>query len=168
MKEIKTSKGYTFQVSDEDFERVNQYKWYVIEGKAKCGSSYAVVRSSLRDKYYQQTKIHLERFIMGEPLKGFTWDHIDNNGLNNQKTNLRLANSYEQSWNRRKKKNCSSEFFGVGIDKNRKDRIFKAGITCKGKQIHIGYFNTAEEAARVRDAAAIKYHGEFAKLNFPK
>jgi hypothetical protein len=93
-------------------------------------------------------------------------DHINHNGLDNRKANLRLATSAQNSYNRRQfRKNKSSKYTGVSW----KERTKKwAAIICyKREIIVVGYFKDEIQAAKAYDKAAKKYHTEFASLNFP-
>jgi hypothetical protein len=91
--------------------------------------------------------------------------HIDHDTLNNRRSNLRVATKGQIAQHRMKRSNNTSGFIGVnwhhGILK------WRARITAGGTRLHLGYFDDPVEAARVYDRAAIKYHSEFAVLNFP-
>lgn len=102
--------------------------------------------------------------------KGQIVDHIDGDGLNNQKANLRFVTNAQNMWNSKKKVMSSTGFFGVSFHKGKagKSKPFISHIKAHSKSIHLGYFSTAIEAAQAYDLAAIKYHGEFARLNFPE
>lgn len=88
-------------------------------------------------------------------------DHRDGNGLNNVRSNLRLATSRQNAMNRSKWKNSDSRFKGVHRDGKR----WRAIITLNGKRIHLGCFSSDEEAASAYNKAAMANYGEFAKLN---
>jgi hypothetical protein len=106
----------------------------------------------------------------GKIPDGFVIDHIDCNKSNNRLENLRLANSLENARNRPKDYNSTSGYKGVTIRKNRPNSC-RAAIKVNGVNINLGTFpNTPEglrEDARAYDAAAIKHHGDFVRLNFP-
>ena len=153
MKEIKLTKGFITQVDDEDYEYLNQFKWSFY----KSGNIYYVQRKkTIKGKRYG-IKIH--RIIMNTPNK-MVVDHIDHNGLNNQKSNLRNCLRYENMRNRRS--SASSGFLGVHLSRN---KYIIAHININGKNIHLGMFKTKESAALAYNKAAIKYFGKFANLN---
>ena len=89
-------------------------------------------------------------------------DHIDHNGLNNQKYNLRNCTFTQNRMNRIRNKNNTSNYKGVTHD----DGYIYAQINANGKHIRLGSFKTEKDAALAYDKAAQKYHGEFAYLNF--
>lgn len=98
-------------------------------------------------------------------------DHIDGNGCNNQLENLREAVQLENNRNMRKQEGCSSKYKGVSWHKREGKwcaRIAAGELLPNGyhKRIWLGYFEDEIEAAKAYDRAAIKYFGEFAKLNF--
>lgn len=93
-------------------------------------------------------------------------DHKNNVKTDNRIKNLRLANHSQNMHNHGKFKTNTSGYKGVYWHKTRKKWMAIIGLN--NKLIHIGRFNTALEAAKAYDEAAIQYHGKFAKLNFPK
>lgn len=156
MKEIQLTQGKVALVDDEDFDYLNQFKWYT----NKCGHGY--------DKFYavrlnKHENVHMHRLIMNTP-DGFYTDHIDGDGLNNQKNNLRICTSSQNQANKKKCKNNNCGFKGVHLDKPRNK--WKATIHKNNKTIFLGRFDTPQEAAKNYDKAARKYFGEFAELNF--
>jgi hypothetical protein len=91
-------------------------------------------------------------------------DHKDNNGLNNQKYNLRVCTQWQNLRNSTRRSNNTSGFKGVSRFRNK----WISRIRTDEGRICLGTFNTPEEAAIAYDEAALKYHGEFANLNFPE
>lgn len=152
MKLIPLSQGKFSQVDDEDFEWLNQWKWYAYKG---INDVFYVARSIGR----KQIKMH--RLILGLTIFEERGDHIDHNGLNNQRINLRKCTHQENCKNRKSAKGSSSKYLGVRLKINR----WNARITVLKKQKHLGYFKTEIDAAKAYNEAAIKYHGEFANLN---
>jgi hypothetical protein len=97
--------------------------------------------------------------------QGLVCDHTNHNGLDNRKTNVRPATSSQNSCNARKRTKTISRYRGVSRDAS--SNRYRARIKLNGRQIHLGTFDDQEQAAKAYDAAAKKYHGEFAVLNFP-
>jgi hypothetical protein len=95
--------------------------------------------------------------------EGYYIDHIDGNPSNNKLENLRLANQKENSRNSKKPKNNTSGYKGVHWNKEKEK--WQARVMINTITKHIGYFEDLIEAAKAYNEAALKYHGEFAKLN---
>jgi hypothetical protein len=98
-----------------------------------------------------------------QPPKGLHVDHANHNGLDNRRSNLRICTQAENQRNRKLHCNNTSGFIGVCWGKSH--RKWKAYIYSYKQHFHLGHFDTAEEAAGVRDVAAKNLHGEFAMLN---
>ena len=92
-------------------------------------------------------------------------DHINNNKLDNRVENLRLCTRHENMRNLPLSKNNTSGYKGVLVRKGKKKTAYDASITVNGKCIRLGSYDTAEDAARAYDEAAVKHHGLFAKTN---
>lgn len=101
-------------------------------------------------------------YVLGEFPKHDV-DHKNNNRSDNSWINLREANDQENSWNRKTPKNNTSGYKGVTWDKEKQK--WRAKITYDGKMLHLGLFIDIMDAARAYNEAAIKYFGEFARLN---
>ena len=127
-----------------------------------------VPRESAGRSFYAQTRLNgrrvmMHRMIMDAP-SGVEIDHINGNGLDNRRDNLRYASRGENSRNKSPSTRNTSGFLGV----HRSQGKWRAQIQIDGRQVCIGRFDSPEEAARERDKAAIRLHGEFAWLNFPE
>lgn len=169
MKTITLTLGCEALVDDEDFERVNQYKWLAhLNHNVLYGGRRA---KKIEREHGSPQHIFLHRFILGTK-PGISVDHIDGNGLNNQKSNLRECTMSQNIANSRRRRDNTSGYKGVHWHKGYKYpsgawRIrpkWSARISLKGKRISLGYFTTKEEAAKAYALAAKKYHGEFSAI----
>ena len=162
MKEIPLTQGYSALVDDEDYEKYAHYRWSaLVQRRGNSVLVYAVRRGPTINA--QRSSIRLHREILDAP-KHMCVDHIDGDTLNNCRSNLRLCTNAENQRNRGPRPGLSSAFKGVRWHK--KEKRWMVEITIDGKQKHIGCFVDEELAARAYDAAAVKYHGDFAWVNF--
>lgn len=106
----------------------------------------------------------MHRLILDAPADANV-DHKDHDGLNNRRSNIRLATDHQSAWNTRKQLRSTSPYKGVHYQRSRKR--WRSAIRIDGRLVRIGDFLTAEEAARAYDAKARETRGEFAYLNFP-
>ena len=104
----------------------------------------------------------LHRAILDAP-SGVLVDHVDGDGLNNVRSNLRLATVHENGWNRRLDRDNNTGLKGIVRQRD----AWRASIRVKGKLHSLGCHATAQEAARAYDAAAFRFYGPFARPNFP-
>lgn len=152
MREIQLTRGGVALVDDDDYDNLMQYKWRYVKQKT-C--HYASTNPKINGKF---VTLIMHRLIMNAP-PGVMVDHIDCNGLNNQKSNLRFANYKQNGMNRRPNK--GHKYKGVRIS----GKKFNAAITYNKKIMYLGTFDNREDAAQAYNEAAIKYHGSFARLN---
>lgn len=149
MKKIKLTQGKFAWVDDEDYEYLNQWKWHV----KKDEKTFYAQRSIKRNGKWTTIKMHQ---VLAE-LMGITerMDHINRNGLDNCKNNLRPATHKQSAENRGMFKNNTSGYKGVCWYK----RYLKwyAYIRHNDEQIYLGYFNKKEDAVKARKAAEKKY-----------
>jgi hypothetical protein len=127
---------------------------------------YAVRREWVRGGKGKQVSVKLHRLIIGAKPGQFV-DHINRNRLDNRKSNLRITTHAQNLWNASAKKNNTSGFKGVSVDKRRLHQKYpyKAEIMVNRKKVYLGSFSTAQEASLAYNEAAKKYFGEFACLN---
>lgn len=157
VKEIKLSQGKYALVDDSDYERVSQYKWWAAEvGVTK--HFYATTST-----YKPRKTIYMHRLILDAP-KGKIVDHINGNGLDNRRANLRLCTNAQNLHNAPAQKNNTSGYKGVSWNKGNKK--WQAQICVNNKKIMIGVFADKIEAAKAYDKAALEFHGKFAYTNF--
>ncbi len=144
-------------VDDEDFPVISAKAWHMSGGYAH----HTAPRSS------GNRNVFMHRLI-AQPLSEQEVDHINGDKLDNRKANLRVCNHHNNNRNVGKRLNTSSQYKGVHLSKDRKHKPWRAYIGVNRKTIHLGRYPTEHEAALAYDRAARKYHGEFARLNFPE
>jgi len=164
MKEIKLTKGQSALVDDEDYEELSKHNWYAHVSRH---SVYACrhVGDKVNGKGHL---VRMHRQIMGDPVE-FVIDHINHNGLDNRKENLRICTLSQNSQNCIKTKPTKYLYKGIRFrGKKAVARPYSAQLTCGNKNYYLGIYATIIEAARAYDAKAIELFGEFACLNFPE
>lgn len=140
-------------IDDTDYEVVRHYHWYT----RKTPHNYYAVTHSYRGG--KRTTLAMHQLIM--PCNaGQQIDHIDGNGLNNQKANLRICTHQENNWNRHYTYG-TSKYKGVSWSRGK----WQATIKVNNKAKFLGYFTDEKEAAAAYNEAALEYFGGFARLN---
>ncbi len=163
---IPLTQGQVAIIDAEDFERVSQYKWYANFDPRYADGGRFIAKTEIRINQ-KRTGLYLHRFILSAS-KGIEVDHKNGNTLDCRKKNLRLASRSQNNCNKTKVSSNTSGFKGVYFNKKLRRKPFFSFIQTNKKIVFLGYYHTAEEAAKAYDAGAVKYHGEFAKLNFPE
>ncbi len=142
-------------VDADDYERLSKYKWHALQDS---------------NNYYARKRrghgmVLMHRLLLNAP-RGLVVDHINHNGLDNRKSNLRLCTVAENNQNSRPctRPNKWSKYKGVTFDKNRK--LFMAAIIHNKKRYFLGRFDSETDAAKAYDKKASELFGEFAYLNF--
>jgi hypothetical protein len=157
-KEVQLTKGYVALVDDEDYELVCRHTWRA--QVKKSGNVYAVTH--IRKLNGRQTTLSMHRLIMGITEPGIQVDHVNGIGRDNRSSNMRACTNAENCQNKGAQKSNTSGVKGVSWYK--RDKKWQAFIGANGKGMHLGCFNTKDDAAAAYQAAAVKYHGEFARF----
>jgi hypothetical protein len=163
MKEIKLSRtGYKHKgdavaiVDDEDYEWLIQFNWHIKKADPKRNTGYALGIVNGKNS-------RMHRVIMGATDPKVQVDHINGNGLDNRRCNLRLASNSQNHMNTKKIKGCTSKYKGVVWHKKRQK--WQTQIVADSKYMYIGVFDLEEDAARAYNEFAVACHGKFARLN---
>jgi hypothetical protein len=163
----KVAAGRVALVDDEDYDLVMEYRWRVYErpasGKDRARGPYAVTSTwTPGDKGGKGGTLPMHKFLTGWPLT----DHINHNGLDNRRKNLRPATKSQNGQNSRGRIVKVSRFKGVGWSKQRK--MWQAVIGLDGKYTTLVTSPSEIECAYAYDMAAREMFGEFACTNFPE
>lgn len=139
-------------VDIDDFDVVSGYTW---RQRKKPADWVRYAHATKRKKLV----------VMHTLLTGWSLvDHINRNGLDNRRSNLRPATTAENARNSKLYENNTSGYRGVSWHK--RDRCWRTQIKVSGKLLELGRFQSPEEAARAYDEASLRYHGEFGRRNF--
>ena len=152
-------------VDDADFASVSEMSWFAY-CPGRPGLFYAAHNVGHGRGNRRLQSMH--RFLCGlVPGDGLEVDHEDGDGLNNQRSNLRVCTHQENHRNLPKRSTaCASRFQGVTWVASKKR--WRAQLSTDGRNLHLGYFKDEEQAAQAYDRTAREQFGEFARLNFPK
>jgi hypothetical protein len=153
MREIPLTQGKVALVDDEDFERVAKYPWFLLRS--------GTCRYAIRNARSGGCRL-MHQLILG--TRGV--DHVNGDGLDNRRANLRVAAQSENMRNRQKAnhyagKPTGSRFKGVQRAPNNRRHPWRAALNGR----HLGYFENEREAAAAYNAAALQEFGEFARPN---
>lgn len=159
---IPLSQGKDAFIDAEDYERLSRYTWHAV--KRKNQNVWYAERSIWNGRKGHTIPMH--RDVLNLSLNdGNLVDHKDRNGLHNWKDNLRIASNSVNSYNRKQNKNNTSGFRGVSW--HSRDNQWIARIRVNSYLYNLGYYQTAELAAKAYNLAATKYFGNDAVLNNP-
>lgn len=157
MREVRLTRGYVALVDDADYESVvASGPWQAVPRKHTTYAKKGIWLGNGKG-----TTISLHRFITGYALV----DHINGDGLDNRRSNLREATQRQNLMNRRRMGNSRQPFKGIYATAPGQ---WRARIRVDGRRVSLGTYPTAREAARAYEAAAFLHHGEFASVNFPR
>lgn len=158
---IRLTQGKYAIVDSDDYWELSKYSWYAHKAENSC---YACRRVH-GGKGKKTERMWMHRAVISVPA-GLMCDHINHDGLDNRKANLRAATAAQNRINSRTARiKKSSKHRGVCWRAEQKKWF--AYVYVGGRAVFTKYFDDATAAARARDRAAKKYHGQFAELNFP-
>ncbi len=161
MIEIPLTRGYVALVDDED-AGLSGLKW---SADVSRGTVYAIRRSYTADGRVTTERLHR---VVVHAKSGDHVDHVNGNGLDNRRSNLRVATYRQNAENQGRRKGNTSGFKGVSRDARNPNMPWVARLRSgNGRRIHVGSYASPEDAARAYDRAAAIHHGPFARLNFP-
>ena len=155
MKKYIQLKHGTAIVDEQDFDRVNQYKWYSIDNDGTGKRCYATCKIG-------KSTVYMHRMVVGAQ-GGESVDHIDGNGLNNSRSNLRLVTQSQNNMNQRVREDNTSGHKGISWCPDREK--YQVYINIDRKRKSLGRYKTLEEAIYVRDQAVKSHYGEYAREN---
>jgi hypothetical protein len=154
VKEIKLANSDNCtHVDDEDYEKFKDFPW------RKSQHGYAIICKAVNKR---SKTFHLHREIMNAP-EGLYVDHINGDPLDNRKENLRLVTHSQNMFNVKNYVTNKSGYRGVSWHALRNK--WRARLNYKGTGIHIGLFDSKEEAALAYNIKASEMYGEYARLN---
>ena len=160
---VPLTRGFCAKVDLEDFADLSQYKWSLAPGTRTNYAARGVGIPGTR----KVMQISMHRQIMGLNKNSdpkFTVDHINGDGLDNRKCNLRLATRQQQAMNRPIRSDNKSGYPGVywlWTNEEKTKGKWRALIRVEGKRLSLGLFDDVEEAADAYMSAAVKYFGEW-------
>lgn len=156
--------GDAAMVDIRDAGEVDRFNWRLLVDE-RTGAKRAFRWGGRKER----SRVYLHRHLLRAGPGQFV-DHVNRDGLDNRRDNLRLCTKAQNAWNsRRNIVGKTSRFKGVSSHrKHVLGRPWQATITVHSKQQFLGYYATQEEAASAYDLAAIRFFGEFALTNFPR
>ena len=162
MKLIPLTQGKFAIVDDEDYERLSANKWRAHkEGRA----FYAVRSERIKTGPRRERQVRMHAVIAATP-PGMETDHVDGDGLNNRRSNLRVVTPQQNQRNQRNKRHgCSSRFRGVTLHKP--TGKWQAAINTGARTVYLGLFVDEIDAARAFDIASQERDPDYYALNFP-
>jgi len=151
MKKIKLNKGTFATVDNDDFEYLNQWKWYINNNGYAIRTKY----TKLGFKKYKMKKVYMHRVVNNTP-DNLQTDHINHNQLDNRRINLRSVTNQQNAFNASLNKANTSGTKGVSWSKERKK--WCAYIHINGGAIPLGRFFDIKDAILAKKQAELKYH----------
>lgn len=162
MKYIPLTKGYIAIVDNEDYEALNKFKWYAHKSLNTHYACRKRRKDELGSAWKKNVHVSMHREIM-KVSKNMDIDHIDHNGLNCQKSNMRIVNHMQNMWNIPRRKTSKTGYKGVSWDTQTSK--WRAVITVNHKFISLGRFKELEDAIQSRKVAEKHYFGNYLNNN---
>lgn len=157
MEKIKLTKGQFAIVDDADYPYLAQFKWQAFKAK----HTYYATRAFRPAPQAKQLTIFMHRELLGLTDRNEWGDHKNHNGLDNRRQNIRKCNRSQNTANKSPQPDKTSKYLGVC----KYGKKWRAGLKFKGKQYHLGDYESESAAALAYNMGATKFHGEFANLN---
>lgn len=159
-RQIPLTKGYVALVDEADYLAVSTMSWHVLKSKGRSDGTLAYAQTTLRGAGGKRALMH--RFLM-KPPEELVIDHINGDGLDNRRANLRICTHAQNIANQRPQARWGA-FKGVYRISHCR---WNVRICAAGKRLDLGMFSSEIAAATAYDDAARELHGEYARLNFP-
>ena len=160
VKLIPLNHGYVAICDLADYDLLSEFNWYAFH-EGRTPTMYVHGRRPGSRKLYSMHAVVMPGFKK--------LDHVNRNGLDNRRANLRPCNSSQNRANSKLNKNNKSGYRGVTAWKGTYDHIvYKAEVRGNGALHYLGYFPDPISAAKARDKKALELFGSFAVLNFPE
>lgn len=163
--EITLNHGKKVLFDDEDAPLVANYRWYATKHHDRYYARTNLAATRRPDGTRWRPYALMHQLILKTP-PGYEVDHINRDGLDNRRCNLRAATRSQNNANSRPRR--GKKYKGVFMRARLGSRPWQAAIKANHHKHFLGYFATAEQAARAYDAAARRLFGEFARPNFPE
>lgn len=159
---VPLTQGYEAVVDAADVPLVESWVWMSHVRRRPNGTVRAVY--AVRNAADQMGKRHLVLMhrVIAETPQGMETDHVNGNGLDNRRRNLRNVTKQQNSFNQRLAVNNTSGAKGVSWEQ--REGKWRAQINVSGKNRHLGLFNSIEDAAAAYAKASIDQHGEFGRM----
>ncbi len=139
--EIPLTRGKVTIVDSYLYEFLNQWKWFAVQSHGQFYARRQVVIKT--NGKYRMLNCNLHHVILGRPLNGLMVDHINHNGLDNRKVNLRIVSQRVNALN-------SARFIGkrpMGASLHKRSGRWRAGMKINGRYKWLGYFPNKEAAS---------------------
>lgn len=157
---IPLTQGYEAIIDAADVDLIGRWSWSAFVKRRQNGEISNVYATRSKEIDFGKNQTVFMHRVIAQTEQGFVTDHIDGNGLNNRRSNLRPATRSQNSHNQKRNVRNTSGEKGVSLCK--RTSRWKARLKLHGRNHCLGYYHSLEEAANAVRAARIKMHGNFA------